>query len=215
MEEHVTPGSIVLDVGAHIIGEYSLVASFLVGATGQVHAIEPQPQAAEVIVLNARLNGLKNIKVHRCAVADREGTMPFRQDLNSWGGMLARNDGGANLQVRCTTLDAFVEEEGIPRVRLIKLDAAGNEKEALYGGRRLLTSRQAPLLIYKLYHPRVVKERFGYEAREIVELLASWGYTMRALTEKGEIPFSPENCYDLFSEHTYGLPVLAWREEDE
>lgn len=79
----------------------------------------------------------------------------------------------------------------------------------------MLTSHQAPVLVCKLYHPRVVRERFGYEAGEIVEILASWGYTIRCLTEKGEVPLSPENCYGLFSEHTYGLPVLAWREEDE
>ena len=76
MEERLKPGDIVLDVGAHI-GEYSLVAAWWVGPHGQVHAVEPQPRAAEIIRLNAQLNGLPNIKVHQCALAEKLGTASF------------------------------------------------------------------------------------------------------------------------------------------
>lgn len=213
MEERLRPGDIVLDVGAHI-GEYTLIAARLVGTQGLVYAIEPQSRAAEVITLNAHLNALENISIRELALADATGTMPFYWDARSWGGFLALNGNKTSLQVRCTTLDRFVEEEGIARVDFIKLDAAGNEKAVLLGGKSLLSSSAAPVLVFKFYQPQVVQERFGYEARETVELLGSWGYRMEVLAEEGRIPLSAANCYEFFSDYIYGLPVLAWREDE-
>jgi FkbM family methyltransferase len=214
MEEVLEAGHVVVDVGAHI-GEYTLIGASLVGNGGRVYAVEPQPYAAQVIALNARLNGFENIHVREVALADRAGTMPFRRDPRSWGGFLAYSGTEAASKVECTTLDDFVEKEGISRVHLIKLDAMGNEKAVLLGGRRLLTSREAPAIVCKLYHPRVVRERFGYEARESLALLESWGYELRLLTGGGKEPISPRNCYELFSRGDYGLAVLARREGHE
>ena len=212
MEQRLRLGDVVLDVGAHI-GEYTLVAASLVGAEGRVYAIEPQPEAAEAIALNAALNGFRNIHVREVALADRAGTMLFRWDAHTWGGFLTNDGTVACLRVRCTTLDTFVEGEGIARIRLIKLDSAGNEKAVLLGGQKLLTSQQSPVLVCKLYHPQVVRERFGYEAREVLELLDSWGYELRALTVEGQKLISPRNCDGFFSRKTYGLAVLAWRQD--
>lgn len=213
MEERLRQGYIVLDVGAHT-GEYTLVAARLVGAEGKVYAIEPQPRAADAITLNARLNGLETIRIRELAFTDSAGTMPFSRDEQSWGGFLTQDSTHTSFQVRCMTLDRFVKEEGIPHVHFMKLDAAGNEKAVLLGGCNLLNSSAAPVLVVKFYHPKVVRERFGYEARETVKLLQSWGYRMNVLTEKGKLPFSPSSCYEFFSHGTYGLPVLAWRDDE-
>lgn len=210
MERYLRPGDIVLDVGAHI-GEYTLVASKLVGPQGQVHAIEPQPHAAAIIAMNARLNGLENIKIHECALGDREGTMPFKWDSRSWGGLLVSGEKDGNLMVQCITLDQFCRREQLAYVRLVKIDAAGNERAVLQGGASLFCSAQPPVVLCKLYHPEVVRDRFGYEAREIVELLQSWGYALRVLTGSGELPVTPTDCYQVFSRRAYGFPLVGWR----
>jgi len=82
------------------------------------------------------------------------------------------------------------------------------------GGKTLFLSRPFPFIICKFYHPSVVRERFGYDAREIVQILYDWGYRVNVLTRKGSIPVSVNNCYDVFKDHDYGFPLLAWREDD-
>ena len=52
MEFLLKPGMTMVDVGSHV-GAYALAAAKLVGATGIVHAIEPQPDLADLIRLNA------------------------------------------------------------------------------------------------------------------------------------------------------------------
>lgn len=40
MEETLREGDTVIDIGAHI-GKYTLIAAYLVGSKGEVHAVEP------------------------------------------------------------------------------------------------------------------------------------------------------------------------------
>ncbi len=120
---------------------------------------------------------------------------------------------GGNLVVRCSTLDEFISQEGISGTRLIKIDAAGNERAVLKGGAALFTGGHAPLVILKLYHPEVVKERFGYDAKEIVEILQEWGYRLAILKDGQRSSIALEELERIFGKHTYGFTLLAWREK--
>lgn len=208
MEETLQDGDTAIDIGAHI-GEYTLIAAHLVGPEGQVHAVEPQPHAAEMIAMNGHLNQFDNVHIHKVAVGRVPGHIQFFYDQRTWGGLILLE--GVNLTVRCITLDELAEEERLSYVRLIKIDAAGNEKDVLLGGQNLLKGEQPPVIICKFYNPQVVKERFGYEAREIVKILHEWGYQIVALTSNGEVPITVDNCYGLFRNNEYGLPLKAWR----
>jgi len=168
MEKVLRSGDVVIDIGAHI-GEYTLIAAALIGDEGKVYAIEPQPHAVDIIHLNAEINGLHNIRVHQIALGKESGIVQFRYDPKSWGGLIVLDN--RNLSVLCLTLDEFVQKEGLQSVRLVKIDAAGNERDVLLGRKTLFLSRPFPFIICKFYHPSVVRERFGYDAREIVQIL--------------------------------------------
>lgn len=107
MEDTLREGDTVIDIGAHI-GEYTLIAAYLVGSKGQVHAVEPQPHAAEVIAINASLNQFSNIRVHQVAVGNTSGIVRFSYSSQTWGGLIVSE--GGQLSVRCVTLDELVEE---------------------------------------------------------------------------------------------------------
>jgi FkbM family methyltransferase len=209
MEKVLKHGDAVLDIGAHI-GEYTLIAAHLVGSTGVVYAIEPQPECVHYIRRNCEVNGLQNVRICQLAIGDRSGSVSFRRDPRSWGGFIVTQ--GGNLTVQCVRLDDLVTREGLKRCAFIKVDAAGNEIAVLKGGISLLTSLNPPMVICKLYHPQVVRERFGYDPVETLQLLRDWGYNTQVLFGDDSAEISPDNCYKFFQRGTYGLPVLASRE---
>ena len=67
LQSFIQPGDVVVDVGAHI-GTHAIGFALSVGSTGTVHAFEAQPGVADVLRLNAELNGLSNVVVHNAAV---------------------------------------------------------------------------------------------------------------------------------------------------
>ncbi len=62
----------VLDIGAHH-GLYTLLAARRVGPRGKVVAFEPSPREKRKLLLNMRLNRLRNIQVSACALGNCEG----------------------------------------------------------------------------------------------------------------------------------------------
>lgn len=83
----------------------------------------------------------------------------------------------------------------------------------LKGGTSLFTQPNPPMIVCKLYHPKVVKERFGYEAVEILELLWEWGFKTKALIENNTVEITMDNYLKLFEGDVYGIPIFAWREK--
>src|SRR4030095_4117195 len=65
----IQPGMVVLDVGAHV-GQYSLVASRLVGESGARHTFEPDPDTFAWLQGNCRRNNLTNVTLNRLALSD-------------------------------------------------------------------------------------------------------------------------------------------------
>jgi FkbM family methyltransferase len=191
MKRFIQPGMTMLDIGAHV-GEYSLIAARLVGCQGSVHAFEPQPNLAEIISKNAVLNGFSWMIVRPHAVTDNFQKQLFTTDPASGAGWLAENaEMQKTLEVQTTTLDHFCEEGGaLEKIDLIKLDAAGNELDALKGGERLLTGSSVPALVVKLYHPAVTMSRFGYDSGMTLRLLQNWNYKLFDLTSSNPVPFS-------------------------
>jgi FkbM family methyltransferase len=190
MKSFVKPGMTILDIGAHI-GEYSLIAASLVGSQGSVNAFEPQPNLAEVIIQNVKLNGFSWISVHQSAVTDCIRKQLFTADPRSKAGWLAEKTTMQEaLNVQTTTLDHFCEDGALEKIDLVKLDAAGNELDALKGGERLLTGSSVPALVVKLYHPAVTMSRFGYDSAMTLRLLQNWNYKLFDLTSSNPVPFS-------------------------
>lgn len=212
MSELLSDGMVMIDIGAHI-GEYTLIGAKLVGPIGQVHALEPQPTLVEMIKQNAARNDLTNVKVYNCAVADFNGSVSFITDPGSMSGWIAANPGGATA-VPCTTLEQLVLQNNLARIDLVKIDAAGNELSVLQGGTTLLSDGR-PAIICKLYHPAVIAERFGYDARMTIELLRSYKYELFLLDRTAEAANRPVYSLDQLREHfdrgAYCLHILALR----
>jgi FkbM family methyltransferase len=150
MARTVRPGSLVVDVGANF-GYYSLLLADLVGPNGRVHAIEPNPEAADLLRRSILLNGFANrttISEVAAGAADGEAALfipagePKNATLVAEG---AAHPGGAVRTVPVRTLDSLVGTSR--RIDFIKIDAEGGEESIIAGMEAILAAGPPPMVL--------------------------------------------------------------------
>jgi FkbM family methyltransferase len=201
-------GMCVLDVGAHV-GEYTLLAASAVGPSGRVYAVEPQPELAELIRLNAASNGLSNITVQQIALDDHRDRVWLASDPRSGGAHLGASERGAGTFVESVPLATLLEQTESRRFDFTKLDAAGNELAVLRGASKYLAANTLPRIAYKLYNADVVRARVGHDALDTVRLLFEKGYRQWVLLDEHREISSPADVRSLVAADRYSVPVMA------
>ena len=174
------PGMVFFDIGAHV-GQYTLFASPIVGNQGRVHCFEPDPDTFRRLSRNLQTNRIKNVCANQLALFSENGDRTFYRSLpvNIGGSSLSRPyeaDSGRTVRVRCVRLDQYVEDRGLKRVDVIKMDTEGAEINVLRGAQRLLGSQSKPVLVLE-FHERALQS-FGGTCVQLAEFLRSRGYAL-------------------------------------
>lgn len=197
--ERLEPGGTFVDVGAHI-GSYALKAAKIVGPAGRVIAIEPNPDTLQRLQDNLRASGATVVTVQPVACADSETSLEFFASLgsNTGGSSLSQTSASRDAQpvrayqVRARPLDAIIEEAGLGRVDVVKIDTEGAELSVLKGARRTL-ARYRPVVVAELWEGTL--KAMGTSPAEVVEFLRSQGYTVRrTFSEYNNTEFVPEKA---------------------
>ncbi len=143
---------VVLDVGANV-GTHSLAFAPHFAA---VHAFEPNPILWESFERNMRINEIANVRLHRVALADRDGEMPFYTIAKQNFGLgtlstIQQYDRPLQSAERVDVVHAsrHLEAAGIGRVDAVKIDVQGFEPEVIRGLGPLL-ARDAPIVWFEV-----------------------------------------------------------------
>jgi FkbM family methyltransferase len=138
----LAPGDVALDVGANF-GSHSLPMAQFVGASGFVHAFEPQRILFQILCGNVALNELDNVRALPLAVGRSPGhtkVPPLDYGRrNNFGGIAIGGERGEEIEV--VTLDQLK----LPKVKFIKIDVEGMELDVVLGGKATL-ARCRPIL---------------------------------------------------------------------
>lgn len=189
------PGQTYVDVGANV-GLLALRAASVVGPGGSVVAVEAHPRTARFLRGNVAMNGFGNVAVESCAVGDARGTVWF-SDLHS-DDQNGVDPARRGLEVPVIPLDELLPASRVPHVHLLKVDVEGFELHALRGAGELLRRVDRILIESSTGHCA----RYGYEAREVFDLLREAGFRLRRLGDPTEIPadFAPTGTENLVGE---------------
>ena len=158
------PGDHFLDVGANI-GYVSLIASRIVGPTGKVDSIEPEPHNRGRLLENIAANDATNVTVHAVAASDSTGTAtihmpeggPYNHGTSSFFAVRGKTIPTEVLTVR---LDERVT--GSPK--LIKMDIEGAEPLGIAGMTKLFDVPKPPALVIE--HNAETAGRAGFAPEE-------------------------------------------------
>lgn len=175
--QYARPGTAVIDGGAQL-GYLTLRLAQCVGATGAVHAFEPDPRAVPILREHVACNHQPWVSVNECGLLDRAGTVELAlPTVLGWASVIPGAWGAEeSVRVPVTTLDSYLSDHGIEPegISLIKLDLEGAEPEALRGASRTLTrTRGAVLVEYLPERMRYV----GQDPEELFGLMRSSGFS--------------------------------------
>lgn len=162
------PGDVIIEVGANI-GSHTVGLAKIVGAQGRVMAIEAQPVIFQNLCGNISINSLTNLDCLNIAASNRSGStiIPF-YDYSIKGnyGGISVGDSEVGSQVDMKKLDDVFPYN---RLKLLKIDVEGMEKEVLEGAREII-ERFKPILY-------VENDRVD-NSKELIEYIFQLGYDL-------------------------------------
>ena len=173
--DHLKPGMVVLDIGAHI-GYYTRLAARLVGKGGQVHAFEPDDE--NFALLEKNTSKYDNVILHKMAVGEKDGYIDFYHVENSTGCHTTVRPSGhyQEKRVTVTTIDSLVDKSIVGTVDFIKLDVEGGEWAAVNGMKKLLSSSKDVRLVVEVDEDDL--GHAGYTCERFIGLLESFGFAI-------------------------------------
>ncbi len=170
----VGPGDRCVDVGANV-GVHTVRLAKLVGARGEVIALEPDEEIARRARRNIGLNQLSNARVINVAASDEAGRevqlfRPDAQDTNRARASLLQH---SYLTGSVSTVPVVTVDEICPGpVALIKIDVEGHEAAVVRGAASTIASH-SPSVVFE-YAPELLED----PAQAPFEWLAERGYEL-------------------------------------
>jgi FkbM family methyltransferase len=212
----VASGDMVLDIGANV-GAYGIPLAGRVGPEGSVHAFEPVPWVAERLRTNSRLSGCnEQLSVNEIALSDsadvvemfvpsgRDGASP---EMGGGYGSLERFEdlNPRPVLVKRMTLDEFVRDRRIDRVRFTKLDVEGHEMAVLRGGAAFFAQGGSDFLLVEGNERRL--RSAGFSVAQLVDSASALGFQLRMAWPSIESGVFPEYCGNLLFRWVAREPV--------
>lgn len=185
-------GMVFFDVGANL-GQYTLLAANRVGAAGHVHSFEPSSRMFAELKYNVELNSFSSVcTLNNVAISNNKGTARlsvYEPGAEVYASLGTQHRGNTPIvrheSVKTITLDAYVREQGIDHVDLIKMDIEGAELLALKGSTTLLSCDNGPAIVLESADMNTIG--FGYKAVETWDYLESFGYRIFSFGLHGDI----------------------------
>lgn len=175
------PGMNFVDAGANI-GQYSMIASKLVGYDGRAYAFEPIPQNYLRLESSLQRNGISNVEVIHNALWDSKTKLSMgreAQHKDNAGTFRVMNETGGEIQA--VDFDGWSKSHGVSRIGAIKIDVEGAELRVLKGMSETL-KRDHPFVIVEMQNES--STQFGNSPSDIHRFLLSEGYRCWQISEK-------------------------------
>ena len=191
------PGMNFVDVGANW-GYFTLLGAHLVGETGRVISLEPDPRLFSVLWGNVQRNGLRQVTALQLAAASLRGELILTGYSEADGNFgLSRVVDEPIPQkpwfrVMADSLDEVLDAQAIDVIHVMKMDIEGSEGRAIQGLKRSLADGRIERLIIEL-HPR-----------ELAEHQWSPPLIMQSLREAGYRPFNIDHSPSVTRAVAYG-----------
>lgn len=181
-----------VDIGANI-GLYTTLASHLVGSSGKVLSIEPEPFVSGLLQNNIRRNKLDNVSIFSGAVMDKTGEIHFNSvegcpEYSSLGSIVHPHAPRSisQITVKGDTLDNLLNMYEV-NPKLIKIDVEGAELLVLKGATKTL-SQLRPVIICEA-DDRLL-EQLNSKSEDIARVFMDFDYKIYDVHDGKELAVS-------------------------
>jgi FkbM family methyltransferase len=174
MADVIKRGDVVVDIGANR-GMFALMAVHLVGKEGRVICFEPNPGCLDILERDIAANGIENIEIQPCALADQVGELTLSiPKINFGEGTLGQTQYPLELTDQIS-VPVRIGDDLLAGVQpaLIKLDVEGFEVRALSGLKSTL-SVSSPIVVTEVVPAHLAS--CASSVAELIDLMTSLDY---------------------------------------
>jgi protein O-GlcNAc transferase len=172
----ISNGDYVIDIGANY-GVYTLSAAKIIGPHGKVFAFEPAKKTAYTLLKSIEINKFNNIDLKTLGLSNKVGSARLSLNENSeLNSLIEMNANPASSEiVSISTLDECMDSfNWKEEIAFVKIDAEGEEKNIIKGGRRFFNSK-SPLVMFEIkdglrLHLELIEEfqSIGYKVYKLI-----------------------------------------------
>jgi FkbM family methyltransferase len=180
---YLKPDMSVVDIGANI-GYFTMLLASLVGPSGLVVSVEPNPENIKLLEASRRVNGFDQVLVIQAAAGRQTGVLAL--NVSHSNGMTGELPGNldaifASRPVPCFALDAILPKDR--RINLVKIDTEGAELNALMGLSATI-DRDHPVIISE-FSPGMLPGISRCTGPEYLRFLIAKGYRIGVIEHDG------------------------------
>ena len=145
--------NVILDIGANT-GVYSMISQAL-NKDAQIHGFEPVTRVKEKYQRNIDLNKAgSRVQAHELALSDKNGTAIIYDSMEEHiysvtvsKDMSLEGVQTKEVEIKTQRLDTFIEEQGLTKIDLMKIDVETHEPEVLDGMGKYIEAFKPTMLI--------------------------------------------------------------------
>jgi FkbM family methyltransferase len=186
---------VVVDVGANV-GDWT---SHVLSVAPAARSVMVEPGLEALDALGARFAGDQRVAILDVAASDRAGSATFWEQpgagvTSSLAGDFS-SERAVQREVQVETLDQLLDEQGVPTVDLLKVDAEGYDHHVLAGAQRRLRDQCVAVVQFEY---NAAWEAAGQTLAGTLRLLEQHGYETFLLTAHGLVDYDPRAYGEFF-----------------
>jgi len=179
LRHSLSPGDIVLDIGANV-GYISAIAASFVGTTGQVHGFEPLKECYERLQALQTLNPQYEFVFNNVALGQKQGSLPISYEPQGGSrnaSLVPDATGPLTIEVPVARLDEYIFQSisKPDRIKVVKIDVEGFEFPVLLGAEKFLAQTACRPLIVCEIKPWVLR-KCGFTLEDFDNYMKRFGY---------------------------------------
>jgi FkbM family methyltransferase len=195
--DHLRPGGVFVDVGAHCGFDSAFVAHAFQDDV-RVVAFEPNLRVSRLLRESIELNGFVNLTLDERAVSDHEGAIEFYVEPEGnagQSGLLRRRGARRRIMVEGVTLGRALREHSVDHVDVLKLDVEG--AEAVILPNILESSLSLGAIVLEVHSDAIAS--LGSDPMALIALLRKNGYDVAELAPEGLRSLRPERVHHVIA----------------
>ncbi len=181
VRDHLGSGEVFVDVGANV-GAVAFLAATIVGPTGRVVAVEPNPDNLQMLYRGIVLNRFTQVDVLPYAASDRRGVFALTGGTSNTHVVSTDGADAPGYFVQAVVLDEVLAH--LPRVDFVKMDIEGHEPQAFDGFRRVI-ARDRPKLLVE-FNPRCLTDLQQQDPLAYLDRIFALYPRVRAISHWGD-----------------------------